>query len=118
MPTWLILTLAAVVLVLGAAVPALLAARRSRASTVEEPIESSRARLDALSYQLDTSATDVDTTAAARLRDTAEATLSVADDQQSGSADAEVDELLDRASTELTRARATARRQQRHRPGG
>lgn len=44
-PTWLILTLAAVILVLGAAVPALVASRRNRATTVEPSIESSRARL-------------------------------------------------------------------------
>jgi len=115
--TWLILTLAVVIVVLAAALTTFLRVRRDQAATFEPAIRAARARLESLSYEIDTTSADVDTGEAARLRDTAEAMLATADDRRSVRVCGRAGQLLGRGERALHAARrdAAARsRRERH----
>ncbi len=105
MPTWLILALAVAIVVLVAFVTAFLRVRRDQDKLFEPAMRSVRARLESVSYEIDTSAVNVDTTEPGRLRDTAEAMLATADDRRSARVCGRAEQLLQRAEHTLQAAR-------------
>lgn len=96
MPTWLILSLAVLVLVAGALVPTI-RSRRARTAGFREQLSTARAEVEALRYRVDTSPPGTDVEAAADAVATAEAMLSAARPAQSIAVCRQVDALLDRA---------------------
>lgn len=103
MPTWLILTVAGVIVVVGAALPVTVRARRARSQAAERAIRAARARAEAVGYRIDAAdGADGRVSEAARLRDLALATLSVASRRRSVAACADAEDLLDRAERELS----------------
>lgn len=104
MPTWLILVLAVLIVVLAASVTAYLRVRHDQANSFEPAMRAVRARLESVTYEIDTSAVDVDTTEPARLRDTAEAMLATADDRRSARVCGRAERLLQEAEVRLQAA--------------
>lgn len=110
MPTWLILIVALVIVVLASGLTTFLRVRRAQAATFEPAIRATRARLESLTYEIDTTSTDVDTAEPERLRDTAEAMLATASDRHSTRVCNRADQLLSRAERMLTAAQQGAAR--------
>lgn len=103
MPTWLILTIAAVVLVAGALLPTI-RARRDRSAGFREQLSTARAEVEAVRSRIDTSPTGVDVEEASDAAATAEALLSAARPAQSIAVCRQVDALMDQARRSLDRA--------------
>lgn len=107
-PIWLILALAAAIVVVGVGVPTLLRTRRTRAGALTTALRAARAHAEQLRYLIDTSDPDLDPAEASRLCDTAEATLATAQDHRSAAACARAERLLDQAEAELRLAPSTS----------
>lgn len=102
MPSWLIILLAITVLVAGVAVVVGAGARRSRDVSMTEPLAALRARAEALRYRIE--ASNVDTSEAQRLVDSAEATFAAAREHRSRSALYEAAATLRAAEAALERS--------------
>lgn len=100
MPTWLILTIAALVLVAGALFPTF-RARRIHTAGFREQLTTARAEVDAVRSRIDTSPRGVDVDEASQAVATAEALLSTARPARSISVCRQVDALTDRARRSL-----------------
>jgi hypothetical protein len=109
MPTWLILTIAALVLVAGALSPTI-RARRARTTGFREQLATARAEVGAVRDRIDTSPPDVDVEQAADAAATAEALLSAARPAQSVAICRQVDALMDQARRSLDRAEGRGER--------
>lgn len=103
MPTWVILTIAALVLVLGALLPTV-RTRRARTAGFREQLSTARAEVAAVRDRIDTSPPDIDVEQAADAAATAEALLSAARPAQSVAICRQVDALMDQARRSLDRA--------------
>ena len=104
MPTWLILSLAVVLLVVGAALPLVVRMRRTRDAAFTDAVTDVRARIEALDYRLDAAAPGTDTASATELRDTAQAMVSAANQRKSARVCRRAAAVVDRAQTVLDAA--------------
>lgn len=103
MPTWLILTIAALVLVTGALLPTI-RTRRARSAGFREQLSTARAEVEAVHSRIDTIPTGVDVEEASDAAATAEALLSAARPAQSIAVCRQVDALMDQARRSLDHA--------------
>ncbi|MBE7162820.1 MAG: hypothetical protein INR72_16390 [Williamsia herbipolensis] len=103
MPTWLVLTLAALVLLAGALLPSL-RFWRARTAGFREQLSTARAEVDALRYRIDTAGPTIDVRASAEAAATAEALLAAARPARSTAVCRQVDALLEQARADLDAA--------------
>lgn len=115
MPTWLILSIAVLVLVAGALLPSI-RGRRIRTAGFGQQLSTARAEIESLRYRIDTCPPGTDVSEANGAAATAEALLSAARPAQSIAVCRQVDELLHRARRSLDAASQDASQRADRRP--